>query len=901
MSSRARAQTAAPSTDTPAAERAPKRPTGLGALTRPAGGNAMAQEALAAAQKGGQVGGYKGDWGAFVRRMERSYQTSFADVKLIPGEAGVAAGAVATTKGSEVHVGDTFGELEEGKQDEVLAHELAHVVQAKGGEGDPTAEAPPPSGEGGGGGDPEADAHQSAARALAGGVAAPTETVAPGSANNFGLSDIGGAIVGGATAVGGAVVDGASYVGGAIASGVMAVVDWGLDQINSAADLATYIAAVGEGAARRIIDLLAQHKLEILITFLTANPASGLLVYILRKLPANRIASWIASIDLNTLAAVVRKVAAAGALLVIVTGLMALGASLGPLFKILGGPTLTLLWSAAPAEMKAWMRNFLVQNWPEGLGLELDGAIGATFGYPVYLGAEAFFSVAHVPQGTFKLRRGGVMRVAADTGVGAGGFVGIGGGGGGGGRGQGGGTQGQGGGLGIGAEAGAQAQAGVKMTVIQEFAFPIVDDATFLSFVLTVMQADTSGSMALLGMFTPELQRVNPQSYNTSNKFEVKGYAEGNAAASAGLRTGGPNTQEGGGTWTTQTGARDTGSANWWQRWMSVGIFARLTADAGVGIEQQNKAFGQDAQGQRVPTQMEVSVYGEGSAAASIVHKIPVLSAALPQLPAFDGGVGIRVKWNLSGTPTATEPTISEPTWQVYAKTGEMDRYQGAASETAIGIGNLSSATFATVEGFLSSIQGSTDFKRRFSLGGALGRKYINAANRQGAFSAMLPAEYRSYGFRIEGYLDLESSISADQVRSIFREIIALSDAYTNGGAALQQLYTEVTTFLATGRAPAHVSRHLTNIANTLLGGISKLWVHGLVGLSVAAGGQISAGAKARLHGRVGAQLTMDQDIKAQAGSDITVDDIKQLLRGAADAAASALDVAGSSTPTGGN
>jgi|GEM_PF-6919546 len=53
MSSRARAQTAAPSTDTPAAERAPKRPTGLGALTRPAGGNAMAQEALAAAQKGG--------------------------------------------------------------------------------------------------------------------------------------------------------------------------------------------------------------------------------------------------------------------------------------------------------------------------------------------------------------------------------------------------------------------------------------------------------------------------------------------------------------------------------------------------------------------------------------------------------------------------------------------------------------------------------------------------------------------------------------------------------------------------------------------------------------------------------------------------------------------------------
>jgi hypothetical protein len=66
MSSRARAQTAAPSTDTPAAERAPKRPTGLGALTRPAGGNAMAQEALAAAQRGGQVGGYKGDWGAFV-------------------------------------------------------------------------------------------------------------------------------------------------------------------------------------------------------------------------------------------------------------------------------------------------------------------------------------------------------------------------------------------------------------------------------------------------------------------------------------------------------------------------------------------------------------------------------------------------------------------------------------------------------------------------------------------------------------------------------------------------------------------------------------------------------------------------------------------------------------------
>jgi UDP-N-acetylmuramate-alanine ligase len=77
-------------------------------------------------------------------------------------------------------------------------------------------------------------------------------------------------------------------------------------------------------------------------------------------------------------------------------------------------------------------------------------------------------------------------------------------------------------------------------------------------------------------------------------------------------------------------------------------------------------------------------------------------------------------------------------------------------------------------------------------------------------------------------------------------------------------------------------------------GGVGTM--HGLVGLSVAAGAKVSAGAKARLQGRIGGQLTMDQNLMSWAGSEVTVTDIESLIKNAVAAGTGATEIEGSDT-----
>lgn len=821
------------------------------------GGNAFAQSILGLG--GGPPsgkGGFKGDLGSFLARMEGAFGTSFGDIRLVDGpqgESGVSSGAAATTRGDKIFVGADFAAMPEAGQEVVLGHELAHVRQKQG------------QGAQGNGAAAEEDATRAADAALRGQPADPQVSAAPSTAQDISLGEAWDAVKKTTGDVVDTVSDTASAVGDAI-------VNWGIEQIGNVQDLIACIAELGEEKAKWIIDQLVTHKVEIVLSFITMNPTTGLLVYILRKLGADKIGTWFAGLDMKTAAKILAAAAAVGALALLAPALFALGAAAGPILKELGGPTIALLWSIAPDEMKKYAAQLITETWPVGLGMAFDGAIGATFGYPVFVDAEAFFEIAHFTQGTFKLRRGGTLAGGLDAGVGAGGYVGLGGGKKGGGQGE--------GGVGIGAEAGAQVKAGLKVKVHQEFEFPMQEDNAFAAMLVAITQADTSTSMTVLSQLTPVVAKVNPISYNTMTKLEIKEFAEGNAGAQAGLRTAGANTQEGGSTWNNQEGARDNGAAKWWQRWISASVFGRIAGEAGVGFEVRNKEFTPDSDGVRVPSVMEVDAYGEASAALAIVHAVPLISQALPQMPNFDGGVGIRATWTLRGGPQDSDPQITGPVWALYGKTGELDRYQGSASETSIAVGELNAETFSSVEKFLANIRGGSTFKRRFFLGTTLGRRYVNAANRQGAFNVMLPAEYKAYGFRIEGYLDLESTLSADQVRSIFRSITDVVDTYNAGGAPLQQLYTDILTFLSTGTGPAHVTRQLRSVADTLLKGLKTLHMHGLVGLSVAAGGQLSAGAKVRLQGRVGAQITMDQSLLEWAGKEVTVSDIEALING---------------------
>ena len=808
-------------------------------------GNAQLQDML---NERVDATGFHGDPDAFRARMEAAFDCSFARVRMVGGEEGaahVSGGVAATAKGDTIWMGALFAELAEEEQEEVLAHELAHVHQAMSG-------AAPRSGE-----DPEADANHAAGLALAGQAAHTTVSTSAGSAHNFSLGESLDRV--GETAV-------------ALA----------IEQVHDLPGLLALIAEFGETAALQAIEVLAEHRVELIVGLLLTNPGAVVVGHAFRTLSPEQLTDLLQSHEAHIAAAIVMVGLAAGCVVVIAPALIALGAGAYPILHHLGGPAITLIWACAPDEMKDLARHGLVSGWPVGLGMELDASIGATFGYPVHVGGEAFFTVSHMREGVFQLRRGGIATEALDTGAGVGGYVGLG---------KNGHNE---GGLGIGAELGSEVQAGVRQVVLQEFEFPILEDDAFAAFLVGVLQADLGPLMGLFSLFSSTVRSCNPVSYNTLTKLELESFAEGNLAAQGGLRVAGKETTRGGDAWLTGDGARDNGSTKWWwASWTQASAFANAGLNLVRGVETRTTEFTTNAQGDRVPATMEVDLHAEGSGAIAMVHAIPLLSRELPDPAVFDEGVGIKVMFTLRGGPTDTEPVVSPPTWQLLRKSGDFDRYDGDASETTLAVGNLTPAAFESLDAFLSNIQGGSYLARRIGLGHQFGQKCFQQAERQGAFSVMLPAEYRSAGLRVEGYLDIESQLTADMMRGIFSEVAGAASGLAEGGAPLQQLYHDVEGFLATGEAPAELAAHAEHIANTVLSGLTRLHLHGLVGLSVAGGGKVAAGGKARLQGSAGLQLTMDVDILSalSGGGTITVDDIRSLLEGGLDAGARLLEV----------
>ncbi len=589
-----------------------------GALAGPS--NADRQDKLRAAT------GFKGDLDGFTRRMETAFGGSLSGLSFIggpEGEAGANNGALATMRGDSVFFSAAFAGLGEDEQEHIVAHEIAHYMQAglMGTGGPSNAGAP----------GVEDDANQAARSALSQGTAAPAVSASPGGGHNFSWRDLT-----------------PDVIEEQVDETADAAMELALEKIASAQELLTFIGRFGEAAARKAIDFLAAHKIEILVGFLTLSPANALVVYIVRKLDAETIKGWLESAPVQTAATVVGVVLTAGAVAAIAPALLMLGPVAAPILRELSGPAFALLWQHAPDDFKDMAAELVVDTWPVGLGLDVSGHLGATFGYPIYLGVDAFQWMSHFEEGTFHLQRGGFLVEAFDTGVGAGGFIGTG-------KSD---KNPDGQGLGIGGEVGAEFMAGLKQYVKQDFAFPVREDEAFGSFLMAVVQADMSGSMALAGLISPTIKEMDPLGYNTMTKFELKAFAEGNAAGQAGVRTPGETTQEGGATWNQADGARDNGTPTGIWAWLEASVAGRVAAEAGVGMEIRNTEFQKDDQDVRRPTKMEFDLYGEAQAAAAIVHGIPFLSRALPKVPEFDAGVGIKVTWKLAnplGSDTPAE------------------------------------------------------------------------------------------------------------------------------------------------------------------------------------------------------------------------------------------------------
>ncbi len=787
-------------------------------------------------------------------------------------------GARAWALGQDIHFGAGTYQPDTPAGDWLIAHEVAHTVQQRG------AEAAPDNGAGG-----------------AGVVQPKLEVSQPGDtledqADRFASEFVLGVAPSAITPVPAAVVSRAVVQRNVLTDLGNAAIGFICDRISDAASLASELASLSESVARQVIDWIWANRVEILLTFVAANPAHALIGYVLRKLTREQIQQVLDSAEVQNAVRIVRAIAAAGLL-----------AACGPIIFVLAPDkarailreldqaVLTPLFRAAGDAATRFARDILRDLWPVGVGFSVDAGIGATFGIPLYLGADYEMIISRRTDEIVEFTRRGEAREAFDTGVGVGGFAGLGGrgeGGRGGGGGGGGGAEGGGGGLGVGAQAAAEFQAGLKQIILQKFDFPIFTDGAFLSLLIAVTGSDTGAGFMIGSAISSTIAGLDPMRYNTSTRVEFRAYAVGSAGAEAGLRRGNAATDaaEGPERTSTSTGAPARGdelNTPWYvpTSLINASLFGQIRGEAGIAFEFTPKEMAQDpATGRPVPRRMEVSISGEAGAAASITHRIPILSYLVPQLPSFNEALGIRVKFVFgpSGDDPNGPPEYQSHTYEIYSKSGDMDMstQAGSASETSIGVGNIDEHTFESWDSFLRTVVDAR-VQRRIGIAAPLGRTVAGRLLRQREISTMLPRDYRDWGLQVQGYLHLDFHFSTEHVRQLFTTIRDLIGTATS--RSLQQLYVEVTTFFSTGEAPDYVRTAFNQLIGVLDNALTELRCHVQIGLHAAGGASAAEGAKVRLHGSAGGFITYDNNVKETIA--VTAQQLADVLLRPADAA----------------
>ncbi len=846
-----------------------KRPATAALLQRKASGSATGDASAALGAASGSSGHSLP--GGLQSQLEGSLGANLSSVRVHTGApsatAASAVGANAFAVGQDIHFGAGNFQPSTPAGQGLIAHEVAHTVQQRGGQ-----------------------AWQN-----------KLEVSAPGDAHEVQADQFSAAF---SMGVGHLAPVAAGSVAGSLSrddeeSGGLAGMALGLiiDRISDVGSLLSAIGNVSVSIGRTVIRTIAQRAPELIMSFVRLQPAHQLYTYAIQHLPRAQIQELMNSFELPQVQRALRAIRDAGLLLTFGPIIFALNPQRArQILANLDADVLRPLISGAGDLARRFAETALNDYWPAGLGINVSAGIGATWGYPIYTGADAMFVLARTTPDKFQFRRRGEARVAADSGAGVGVFIGTGG------RSRGGGTSGgggddQAGGMGIGASAGVQGQAGVKMIVDQKFEFPIFEDSAFLSLMVAVTGQDTSAPFMVGSMLFDAVRDIDPMLYNTSTKLEAKLYAEGNATAEAGIRIADDQTITESETWSNRDGTANTGTTPWYTRLF--GLMASLTAsagaEAGFGVDvQQHFADGADRSAGPDYVDLELSL--EASAHLSLIHSIPLLSSRLPQLPALDGAMGAKIRWRLRPPSGGGEgdPLFEQARVSVYAKTGETDMYQGEASETEIFL-DVTAETFQSLQGFLNSINNGVRFFRRFSVGSTLGRKYLRAAGRQATFNTMLPSQYRTFGFTLEGYIDFETHVSTAQVRSMFQALSTAANIANEDGDALQRLFTDLMNFLNTGEAPSYITDAATSIANTMLESMDTLALHAQAGLRLAAGGQVSEGAKVRLHGSAGAMITLDYNLMGalSAGEEVTVEDIQRLIERGVDSARGYIEMGG--------
>ena len=504
--------------------------------------------------------------------------------------------------------------------------------------------------------------------------------------------------------------------------------------------------------------------------------------------------------------------------------------ALHAIMRHLGAPVLKLLWLIFRRHVLRYILDLLDHHWPVGKGIAILGHVGATFGYPIYLGADREVSVSRPDQTNLSLYRRGELTAAADTGASAGMYLG---------------TK----NAGIGAQVGANAQAGYKATLVQDFQFPVFEEPdTFVTLVLAFLMLEHAfvaqiGEMLVGGIPDPML-------YNTRTQFEVKAFAKVTGEAEAGITEPGANTPRG-----AQKGdsAPDIGKKSWLLKMfgMQASILGEAGAEAGVGCEVKQDWSGVTDRSAG-PKRATLSVFVEAEAGLKLLHSLPFI----PQLPALTGGVGVRL--NYAATP---DEELHYENMELYVKQGDLDRYDGPGGEASLEVTPDMLGDLVRDRGkFLDELADKTvTVRRRFGVATGTGQSWLRRS--RSGLRSLLPNSTKS-AFTLEGYLTVAAVMTGADAKALLER--AIKSARKMKGRDFAELVADLMKFLTTGTVPKKLRGELDAIASALAPHVQEVKLHGRSGLEVGAGAHVAEGAKARVDVRAGAYVTVDKDLLSE-------------------------------------
>jgi hypothetical protein len=394
-------------------------------------------------------------------------------------------------------------------------------------------------------------------------------------------------------------------------------------------------------------------------------------------------------------------------------------------------------------------------------------------------------------------------------------------------------------------ELAANASAMMELTTQNKYEFPIFSDDAFVG--LLAAFVDIEAAVALGGVLFEELEQIDPLPYLEKSKIEPKLTGEVNADASTGLRKG-KGGEDGPHDWKPGEKKEEMGSAVGGMFGAQAGVAIQALLEVGAALEVEKDG-----------NQHEVSLELGAKYAGGLRINLPgigLLANALP--PAVDAGTAIKVSCVIEGMAEKDPRMVGSWKLKLVGTTGEMDTYQGSASETEVVL--ATGGALDSVESFIASL-GEATFKRRIGVASGIGNKMLATLDHQKGFTSKLKANYQEAGIKLKGSIDLVFELKAADTQRVAHILLDAIRHMASVDDPLPKLKDAAYAFVTSGALPDFIDDAASEIGRILRKGFEEASYHIEVGGTVAIGEKVGKDGSVGGHGYAGSGWIFHDDM----------------------------------------